>query len=79
VTTIAAAASLQLVIQGEGGHAGAVLMSPADEIALAVEAGARSSGSIDTVATVGVCEVFPGAVNSVPSRVRIEIDVRDTN
>jgi len=49
----------------------------AAEIALAVEAGARSSGSPDTVGTVGVCEVFPGAVNSVPSRVRMEIDVRD--
>src|SRR5262249_4635098 len=30
-----------------------------------------------TVGTVGVCDVFPGAVNSIPSRVRIEIDVRD--
>src|SRR5260370_6805951 len=27
--------------------------------------------------TVGVCDVFPGAVNSIPSRVRIEVDVRD--
>ncbi|MGC2660479.1 MAG: M20/M25/M40 family metallo-hydrolase, partial [Bryobacteraceae bacterium] len=25
------------------------------------------------------CEVFPGAVNSVPSRVRMELDVRDTD
>jgi N-carbamoyl-L-amino-acid hydrolase len=49
----------------------------AAEIALAVESAARSTGSIDTVATVGVCEVFPGAVNSIPSRVRIEVDVRD--
>jgi N-carbamoyl-L-amino-acid hydrolase len=24
-----------------------------------------------------VCEVFPGAVNSIPSRVRLELDVRD--
>jgi N-carbamoyl-L-amino-acid hydrolase len=31
------------------------------------------------VGTVGVCEVFPSAVNSVPSRARIEIDVRDTD
>jgi len=29
------------------------------------------------VGTVGVCDVFPGAVNSIPSRVRLEIDVRD--
>jgi N-carbamoyl-L-amino-acid hydrolase len=39
---------------------------------------ARSSGSSDTVGTVGVCDIFPGAVNSIPSRVRIEVDVRDT-
>ena len=71
-------------IEGEGGHAGAVLMPDrrdaflaAAEIALAVESAARSTGAIDTVGTVGVCEVFPGAVNSIPSRVRMEIDVRD--
>jgi len=86
VTAIAAPASLTIVIEGEGGHAGAVLMADrhdaflaAAEIALAVEKSARSSGSNDTVGTVGVCDVFPGAVNSVPSRARIEIDVRDTD
>jgi ureidoglycolate amidohydrolase len=86
VTAIAAPAGLTITIEGEGGHAGAVLMPDrhdaflaAAEIALAVEASALSSGSNDTVGTVGVCEVFPGAVNSVPSRVRMEIDVRDTD
>jgi ureidoglycolate amidohydrolase len=84
VTAIAAPASLKIAIQGEGGHAGAVLMADrhdaflaAAEIALGVEASVLSSGSRDTVGTVGVCEVFPAAVNSVPSRVRMEIDVRD--
>jgi N-carbamoyl-L-amino-acid hydrolase len=84
VTAIAAPASLKIWIDGEGGHAGAVLMPDrrdaflaAAEIALAVESAARTSGAIDTVATVGVCEVFPGAVNSIPSRVRIAVDVRD--
>ncbi len=86
VTAIAAPASLKITIEGEGGHAGAVLMPDrhdaflaAAEIALAVETSARSSGSNDTVGTVGVCDVFPGAVNSIPSRVRMEIDVRDTD
>ena len=72
------------VVDGEGGHAGAVLMPDrrdaflaAAEIALAVEAAARSSGAVDTVGTVGVCDLFPGAVNSVPSRARLEVDVRD--
>jgi ureidoglycolate amidohydrolase len=29
------------------------------------------------VATTGLCEVFPGAVNSIPSRVRLGMDIRD--
>jgi ureidoglycolate amidohydrolase len=37
----------------------------ASEIALAAEAAAKSSGSVETVATTGVCDVFPGAVISV--------------
>jgi N-carbamoyl-L-amino-acid hydrolase len=86
VTAIAAPASLRMWIDGEGGHAGALLMPDrhdafcaACEIVLAVESAARSTGVVDTVGTVGVCDVFPGAVNSVPSRVRLEVDVRDTN
>ena len=84
VTAIAAPASMRIIVEGEGGHAGAMLMPDrhdaflaAAEIALAVEAAAQSTGSIDTVGTVGVCDVFPGAVNSVPSRARLEADVRD--
>jgi ureidoglycolate amidohydrolase len=84
VTAIAAPASLRIAIEGEGGHAGALLMKDRHdaflagaEIALAVESAARSTGSEDTVGTVGVCDVFPGAVNSVPSRTRLEVDVRD--
>jgi len=86
VTHIAAPASLRILIEGEGGHAGAMLMpdrhdalAAASELILALEAAAKSTGVIDTVATVGVCEVFPGAVNSVPSRVRLETDIRDTD
>jgi N-carbamoyl-L-amino-acid hydrolase len=84
VTHIAAPASLRILIEGEGGHAGGKLMpgrkdalAAAAELILALEAAAKSTGAIDTVATVGVCEVFPGAVNSIPSRVRLETDIRD--
>jgi ureidoglycolate amidohydrolase len=84
VTAIAAPASLNVIIEGQGGHAGAVLMPDrhdaflaAAEIALALEAAARSTGAIDTVATTGICDVFPGAVNSIPSRVRLAVDIRD--
>lgn len=86
VIKIAAPASLRITIEGSGGHAGGVLMPDrkdalcaAAELILAVENEARSSGSADTVATVGICEVFPGAVNSIPSRVGVSVDVRDTN
>ena len=86
VTHIAAPASLKVLIEGEGGHAGAMLMparhdalAAAAELILTLESAAKSTGVLDTVATVGVCEVFPGAVNSVPSRVRLETDIRDTD
>jgi N-carbamoyl-L-amino-acid hydrolase len=84
VTKIAAPASLRIVIEGAGGHAGSVLMPDrrdalcaAAELILAIEGAARNSGAVDTVATVGICEVFPAAVNSIPSRVRLSVDVRD--
>ena len=84
VTHIAAPASLRIQIEGEGGHAGGKLMpgrkdalAAAAELILALERAAKSTGVIDTVGTVGVCEVFPGAVNSIPSRVRLETDIRD--
>jgi len=84
VTAIAAPASQRIVIEGEGGHAGGKLMpgrkdalAAAAELILALESAAKSTGAIDTVGTVGVCEVFPGAVNSIPSRVTITTDVRD--
>ena len=86
VRSIAAPASLRISIEGAGGHAGGVLMPDrkdalcaAAELILAVEHAALSTGATDTVATVGVCDVFPGAVNSIPSRVRITLDIRDTD
>jgi N-carbamoyl-L-amino-acid hydrolase len=86
VTKIAAPASLRVLIEGSGGHAGGVLMPDrhdalcaAAEMILAIESAARTSGAIDTVATVGICDVFPGAVNSIPSKVRLSVDIRDTD
>jgi len=86
VKSIAAPASWRISIEGAGGHAGGVLMPDrkdalcaAAELILAIEHAARSSGAPDTVATVGVCDVFPGAVNSIPSRVGMTLDIRDTD
>jgi ureidoglycolate amidohydrolase len=84
VTAIAGPATLRILVEGQGGHAGGVLMPDrrdalcaAAEIILAVESAAKSSSAIDTVGTTGVCDVFPSAVNSIPSRVELQIDVRD--
>src|ERR1700731_805881 len=86
VSKIAAPSSFRLFVEGAGGHAGTVLMPDrrdalcaASELILAIEHQAKASGSTDTVATVGICEVFPGAVNSIPSRVHLSVDIRDTH
>jgi hydantoinase/carbamoylase family amidase len=86
VTKIAAPASARISIEGEGGHAGGVLMPDrhdalcaAAELILAIENAARTSGSNDTVATVGMCDVFPSAINSIPNRVQLSLDIRDTD
>ncbi|HEY5227541.1 MAG TPA: M20 family metallo-hydrolase [Opitutaceae bacterium] len=84
VEHIAGPSSYRVTLHGEGGHAGAVLMPvrhdamlAGAEIALAVESAAKGSGSPDTVGTVGVFRIEPGAVNSVPFRAYLEIDLRD--
>src|SRR5256885_3773993 len=80
VMSIAAPASLRISVEGAGGHAGGVLMPDrkdalcaAAELVLAIENAARTSGAGDTVATVGVCEVFPGAVNRDRKSTRSEL------
>jgi ureidoglycolate amidohydrolase len=89
VTNIAAPASYRYTVEGFGGHAGALLMPDrrdalcaAAEMILSVERHARAananSGGVDTVATIGMVGVYPGAVNSVPSRVTLILDLRDT-
>ncbi|WP_182277842.1 M20 family metallo-hydrolase [Granulicella sp. 5B5] len=95
VTHIAAPASYRFIVEGHGGHAGALLMpdrrdalTAASEIILSVErhtlaanAEAKLTGEsgVDSVATVGAINVHPGAVNSVPSRVTLMLDIRDTD
>ncbi|KAF4380490.1 hypothetical protein G4B88_011736 [Cannabis sativa] len=86
VTAIAAPASIKVEFEGNGGHAGAVLMPNRNdaglagaELALAVERHVLESGSIDSVGTVGILELHPGAINSIPSRSHLEIDTRDIN
>jgi ureidoglycolate amidohydrolase len=90
VTHIAAPASYRYIVEGFGGHAGALLMpdrhdalTATAELILSVErhtlAANADSGTSDSVATIGTVAVHPGAVNSVPSRVTLMLDIRDTD
>jgi ureidoglycolate amidohydrolase len=86
VTGIAAPAALRVWLEGDGGHAGTVLMRARCDpllagarIALDVETAVREAESEDTIGTTGVFEVHPGTINSIPRRVKLEIDVRDTD
>ena len=83
VTAIAAPATLDVTIEGEGGHAGGVMMvdrkdafTAAAEMALTLEQLARTASS-DTVATCGLIKIEPGAVNSIPYRASLTLDIRD--
>jgi len=68
-------------VTGEAGHAGTVPMSMrrdalaavAEMIGIIERAGSKRS---DTVATVGVAQVQPGAINVIPARVDFTIDAR---
>jgi allantoate deiminase len=68
-------------VTGEAGHAGTVpmqmrrdaLAAVAEMIGVVERIGARRS---DTVATVGVTQVQPGAINVIPARVDFTLDAR---
>lgn len=86
IEKIAAPSALRIQLAGVGGHAGATLMPgrrdallAGAEIALAVENAALTTSSPDTVGTTGIFKIEPGAVNSIPCRATLEIDLRDTN
>jgi N-carbamoyl-L-amino-acid hydrolase len=86
VTAIAAPSSLRVKYGGPGGHAGAVLMKdrrdpiiPAAKLILEVQSAALEIGGDDTVATTGVVKVHPGAINSIPREVIVEMDIRDVD
>ncbi|PIE55607.1 MAG: Zn-dependent hydrolase [Dethiosulfovibrio peptidovorans] len=83
VTLIAAPTRLKVDIQGEAAHSGACPMkyrrdalAAASEFVLAVEQAGRNHSSGKTVATVGKMEVFPGAMNVVPGKVQLFVDIR---
>lgn len=85
VSGIASPTRLEVTVQGKASHSGTTPMNlrrdallGAAEIALEVERAAAGESVHGTVATVGVCEVSPGAMNVVPGAASLMIDVRGT-
>ncbi|MBV9738913.1 MAG: allantoate amidohydrolase [Hyphomicrobiales bacterium] len=81
VTAIAGMVRFNVEVEGEAGHAGTVPMgrrkdplAGSAEMILAVEDVARRTSGV--VATVGVIEASPGAINVIPAKVRFSVDLR---
>jgi N-carbamoyl-L-amino-acid hydrolase len=81
VTAIAGSARFRITVRGVAGHAGTVPMpvrhdaaAAAAEIILAVER--RCTNGTDLVGTVGQVAVPQGAINVIPARCELSLDVR---
>lgn len=86
VTSIAAPTRFKVVIEGRADHSGNTPMglrkdalAAASELVLGVERIAREEAGENTVGTVGYLYVQPGAMNVVPGKVELGIDIRDIN
>ncbi|MCR5346484.1 MAG: Zn-dependent hydrolase [Fretibacterium sp.] len=83
VGAVAAPTRFMLELEGVQAHSGACPMNlrhdaltAAAEVILAVEAAGQAEAKYGSVATVGVCECLPGAMNVVPGHVTLKVDLR---
>ncbi|KJS20573.1 MAG: peptidase M20 [Clostridiaceae bacterium BRH_c20a] len=86
VTAIAAPTRYKVIIEGRADHSGNTPMymrkdalTAASELILGVEEIAKNQAGEKTVGTVGYIYAQPGAMNVVPGRVELGIDIRDIN
>lgn len=86
VTGIAAPTRLKLQVKGKASHSGTTSMNlrkdallGASELSLYIERSAIRESDKGTVATVGVMDVKPGAMNVVPGLVDMYVDIRGTS
>lgn len=82
-TGIAAPTRLSVVVQGRAAHSGSTSMEmrkdalvAAAQLVLEIEKAAKKEKKYKTVATVGVFDVSPGAMNVVPGMVQFKVDIR---
>lgn len=85
VTGIAAAIRYEVTIEGKASHSGTTPMNMrkdalvgAAEIITGLERAVLKEQEYGTVATAGMCDVYPGAMNVVPDRVNIKLEIRGT-
>lgn len=83
VEAIAAPIRLKLTVEGTASHSGATPMGKrrdalvtAAHLVLAVEAEAKKRAERRIVGTVGILKTHPGALNVVPGRAELWVDVR---
>lgn len=83
VEAIAAPIRMKLTVEGIASHSGATPMGKrrdalvtASHLVLAVEAEATMRAAHRVVGTVGIARVHPGALNVVPGRVELWVDIR---
>ncbi|OLS39300.1 allantoate amidohydrolase [Bacillus sp. MRMR6] len=86
VTGIAAPLRLAITIEGKSSHSGTTGMKQrsdallaAAELSLVVEKAAIAEEQYETVATVGVLDAYPSAMNVVPGLAKIKVDIRSTD
>ncbi|WP_445486827.1 M20 family metallo-hydrolase [Niallia sp. 03133] len=86
VTGIAAPARFIVKINGKASHSGTTPMNMrndallgASEIALELEKAANEEKDFGTVATVGVLNLPLGAMNVVPGKVELKVDIRSSS
>ncbi len=86
ITDIAAPTRFKVIIKGQADHSGTTPMSlrkdaltGACELILGVENITANKAGPHTVGTVGFATIEPGAMNVIPGRVELGIDIRDIN
>ncbi len=86
VTAIAAPIRAHIVVEGKASHSGGTAMNnrldalvAASELVLAVRTVANRFARKEIVGTVGNLAVHPGAMNVVPGKVELWLDLRGTN
>jgi beta-ureidopropionase / N-carbamoyl-L-amino-acid hydrolase len=86
VTSISAPTRFKVTIEGRADHSGNTPMTmrkdaliAASELTLGVERIAAHEAGQSTVGTVGYQYISPGAMNVIPGKVELGIDIRDIN